>query len=364
MNLGIRPRSAVLAIGGLMVMGLVLTSCSQTGQGQSGGGSVSNPVCGQPPPALGSGGSPVSVPITVLGTPIPEVPTVKVAVGNSAPVPVLLDTGSVGLRVFSQRLPNLSAAGVSVTGTPVVETYEDGSVFNGHCATATVKIGDAATATEVPFQLVDSVTCASFRPNCPKPELANGTAGIMGIGLYPKDVPNPLEYLAGSLAGSWSVHLSSATGSLNLGAADPANSAASFNLTSQGSVGPVPAWDGHTLNVCWSVKSAAPVCDSTLFDSGAVDMNWWDPVLAQSVGVTATPAGTPIPAGLPVTLSTSSGASPFWSFTTGTQPGVNQVFAQVNPFPGPNSTLASTGMAIYRQFTVTYNLSNGTIKLN
>jgi hypothetical protein len=93
-------------------------------------------------------------------------------------------------------------------------------------------------------------------------------------------------------------------------------------------------------------------------------MNWWDPALAQAAGVVATPEGTPVPVGLPVTLSTSSNAAPFWSFTVGTQPGFDRVFAQVNPFSGSDNAVASTGMAIYRKFTVTYNLANGTIKLS
>lgn len=350
------------AVAATVVAVLAAGGCSQP-NGQQDQAQTTQPVCGQGVPAGGSAGTPVSVPITVSGKPYPVLPTVLVTIGKAAPVPLLLDTGSVGLRVFTRSLGSLEDAGVSVTDTPISVEFGSGDVYNGRCATAGVRIGGLSTTSgAVPFQLVDSVTCGSANPNCPNPEAPGGTAGILGIGLHSDALPNVLDYLPG-VAGHWSVHLDGDTGQFLLGANSPASPIASFSLSGQGEESVIPTWDDHAVNLCWSIGPAAPTCVPTMFDSGAVNINLWDQALAREAGVTPSPAGTRVPAGIPITVSAPGGQA-FWNWESGSLPGNNLVFAQTNPFQGAGNAAASTGVSVYFRFTVTYDARSGTIHLS
>ena len=88
--------------------------------------------------AVGSAGAMVPpfavVPLTVQGgqgTPRGADPVVNVRVGGSNPVPVYLDTGSSGLRIFANKVPTGQGSGVTVTSQPSNITYEGGYSFTG-----------------------------------------------------------------------------------------------------------------------------------------------------------------------------------------------------------------------------------------
>ncbi|BDG05095.1 DUF3443 family protein [Anaeromyxobacter oryzae] len=102
---------------------------------------------------------------------------------------VLLDTGSTGLRVFSQVL-TLPLAPVTSGGRAVAEcvSYLDGSSQWGPVVQAGVVLGGEAPV-RVPIQLVDA-TFASRPSACqgadPDPATA-GYNGILGVGVFEQD---------------------------------------------------------------------------------------------------------------------------------------------------------------------------------
>ncbi len=88
-----------------------------------------------------------TVPVTVLdgqGSTQGARPTVEVRVGNSNPVPVLLDTGSSGLHIFDTAVNTGAGSGVTLTSKPANITYAGGHRFTGVVANAVVTIGSYA----------------------------------------------------------------------------------------------------------------------------------------------------------------------------------------------------------------------------
>lgn len=129
------------------------------------------------------------------GTAYPNKPCVSVTVclpGTSTCAvvdDVVLDTGSYGLRIFSQALPfslPLSTAG-SFTIAECIQ-YVDGSSDWGPVASADVVLGGEA-AIPIAVQVID----ATFGPppsSCPSPQTgptAAGYQGILGVGPFAED---------------------------------------------------------------------------------------------------------------------------------------------------------------------------------
>jgi hypothetical protein len=102
---------------------------------------------------------------------------------------LLLDTGSTGLRVFSQVL-TLSLPSIMAGAQPVAEciNYLDGSSQWGPVVQADVVLG-GEPAVRVPMQLIDATyavppsTCAGADPN---PGTA-GFNGILGVAMFQED---------------------------------------------------------------------------------------------------------------------------------------------------------------------------------
>ncbi|WP_129125522.1 DUF3443 family protein [Geomonas oryzae] len=103
---------------------------------------------------------------------------------------ILLDTGSFGLRIFQQAIPNLTLPTVaSGTGalTGCVE-FADGSSLWGPIRRAMVKLGDEPYAS-VPIQVINSsfgslpLPCANADPT----PVSSGFNGILGVGLFKED---------------------------------------------------------------------------------------------------------------------------------------------------------------------------------
>ena len=180
-------------------------------------------------------------------------PDISVKIGNDPhPLHVVLDTGSVGLRVFSNLVPTGDGKGIDVTAQQDSVEYVDGTQFTGPVAKALVHVGTLTTTRTVAFQLVRKVTCDPQIPYCP----ASGGAahfeaddvdGVMGIGLggaYQGDpITNPLLALAAPYRNSWSIAMSGgaaslpAPGALVLGARGSGLSAGAVLATAAGCTG-------------------------------------------------------------------------------------------------------------------------------
>lgn len=103
---------------------------------------------------------------------------------------ILLDTGSYGLRIFQQAIPNLtlppvSSGAGSLTGCV---QFADGSSLWGPISTAAVKLGNEPFVS-VPIQVINSsfgslpLPCANADPT----PVSSGFAGILGVGVFKED---------------------------------------------------------------------------------------------------------------------------------------------------------------------------------
>jgi Protein of unknown function (DUF3443) len=143
-------------------------------------------------------------PITVNGGPLgtgayPDAAFVSVTVcvpGSSTECQIvggiLVDTGSIGLRILSSSLPEGLPA-ESSGGNPVLECYPtESGYFWGPVETADVQIG-SETASSVPIQAIgssDSVPqgCVDFGvPPSGDTQQSVGANGIIGVGVFPQD---------------------------------------------------------------------------------------------------------------------------------------------------------------------------------
>ena len=322
--------------------------------------------------AVGSAGASdppfVVVPINVLGgqgTPSGAEPVVSVRVGGSNPVPVYLDTGSSGLRIFANVVPTGPGSGVTVTSRPSNITYEGGDKFTGVLASAVVTVGSQATAGPVSFGLVNQASCKATKPSCPAAggisgyESSKGVYGVLGIGMQSSQggVVSPLLGMPGSLADTWGLWLDGKTGWLVLGAANllsghPAPT--TFQLKSDGAVAGRALWEDNQVPLCVAVGTTQQ-CTHGLFDTGTASFQITGPVLGQSPTV----AGSlQVVAGLPVTITQPGAASPFWTFGTGTVKSRNLV--RIGPEKG---SFVNTGVQAFYDFGVLYNDTTGTISL-
>ena len=202
---------------------------------------------------------------------------VPVTIGGKGPIEAMLDTGSVGLRVFAGAL---SPADYQDTGTEGTVRYGSGVELRGTLARAVVKIGEATTREPVPIQIVRSVGCTERQPSCPAARLSpedygiggdgiarQGFKAILGLSLRTLDKPgspvNPLEFVGDQ---AWIVMLplpgTAAPGALivNPNAADRAG----FRLVSS-----VPAMGPNRFPICGG-EASADSCPPVQLDSGAV----------------------------------------------------------------------------------------------
>lgn len=141
--------------------------------------------------------------------------SVPVRVGNSVAVDALLDTGSTGLRVMRGAMFRDS---YTDTGFLSISAFSAGDKLTGTVGTAAITIGGLATDAALPFEIVDTETCATFRPDCGAAKVlapdygigGDGIAGqgfqaILGTGLRDaQGAENPLEHLG---AKQWIIEL-------------------------------------------------------------------------------------------------------------------------------------------------------------
>jgi hypothetical protein len=168
---------------------------SSTPQTNSGGGSGGSGSSGTASNVLG---------ITVNNPSYPNEPTVSVTVCAPGSTTncltinnILLDTGSYGLRIFSQNLSNVSLTQVNAGSGSLAEcvAYEDGSGDWGPVQIADVVLG-GETASNVPIQVIDATYFANAIPTACKPPnvtsldqnpISAGFNGILGVGLFAND---------------------------------------------------------------------------------------------------------------------------------------------------------------------------------
>ena len=307
---------------------------------------------------------PVAVPVHVVGgqgTIQGARPTVEVRVGTSAAVPVILDTGSSGLRIFDTAVRTGRKSGVSVSTTPSNITYAGGHRFTGVVATAVITIGSQRTAKPVQFGLVQNAFCIPTKPKCPAAQgmtgfEKDGGYGILGIGTQSSGggIVSPLFGMPGALSNSWSLHLKALSGQLTLGALPPPASTVAATLPMQqiGSSGGHPLWGDSRLSLCLTIGTAQG-CAPTLLDSGTYSMQLYGQPFAQVPTI-----GRTVKSGVAVAVNAAGAPHPFWQFTTGTTKSDDLVTLR-----GVKRSFINTGVQAFFDFTITYNDLRGTVLL-
>jgi Protein of unknown function (DUF3443) len=298
-------------------------------------------------------------------------PLVTIRVGNDKPINVVLDTGSVGLRVFSNMVPTGVGKGINVTGTQDSIEYADGTTLNGPVSYALIHIGKLTTTSVVPFELAQSVACDPNIPVCPANAGGSGLEqfgidGIMGIGMggnYQDDpTTNPFLLLPAPYRGGWSISMAGggstlpASGALVFGAHDPTNPAAQFSL--QQGEGPndgMPTWDDW-ISLCWDVGGLSD-CDLTVFDSGTsvtiLEGSAFADAETDDPGEIAL-----LNSGTSISAAQQVDGNPLWSFSSGSGP-LSTVLVE----PAGVNIINSGAQAFY-SFKVTYDETHGDIYLS
>jgi Protein of unknown function (DUF3443) len=290
---------------------------------------------------------------TIFVTGQTGVPAVEVALGSEHPVKVLLDTGSVGLRIYSSALPLHTGDGISVTHRHDSVRFGDGTRFSGSVAMAKVRIDGLSTVKAIPFQRVTSHTCTAG-PEC-QGYRADNVFGVMGIGLVdhgpPMEEVNPLAALPGTYGHSWRIRVGSpitatSSGVLELGAPIP-DSGTIFALEASAHGG----WN-DMLNVCWSVGNKVRVQLPTLFDTGS----WVARLRSKSLSPVLAPKLTPqyAPDSLEMRLSKCPSTNPFLTFSA------NQDLNPVVLYPS-GAPLAVVGAPVFYSLEFTYDVQKGEI---
>jgi hypothetical protein len=301
---------------------------------------------------------PVDVPITSPRD--SAAPTVMVSIGRDRPIRVLLDSGSVGLRVLASAVPHRAHSGIDVSYYHTRITLEDGSVLPGVVARSTIHIGRLATTGPVIFELVTDAHCVAAKPHCRKiSDIGAGIVGILGIGMegnqlgYPT---NPLVSLPTAYSQTWSIHEhatgSSTQGELELGAVEPRSPEATIKLNpSDYSEGALLAWTDDPV-MCWRIASASQ-CGRTYLDTGS-----------RPVYVTGYPADHPrsgfLPPGDKVELYSRRGNQTIWAFDAAPRCCSARTVILQREHP-PTFT---TGIALFYAHTVTFDNRRGLIDID
>ena len=301
----------------------------------------------------------VNVPIELRGWPggpSGVIPIVHVSIGGGPPIPVVLDTGSTGLKILARKFPRGSH--VWPMGDSYTETWGGGAITKARRALADVSIGGVATTAPIIIGMVDSAGCVGGGSTC-VPWLGHVQVdGILGIRLGSQTVAaNPLLNLPAPYSQSWRIALSGLSGTLELGAPLPVKPVASFSAgaasaAAQPSSSSPLADDADLPTLCWQVRAASPrTCVPTVFDTGSTDSVLFSAAM--------TPPRQALPAGVPVTgWSSATDPTPLWSLTSGTSSSEDAVLTS-----GSGLALMDTGIAPFYSFDFTYDAAHARMYL-
>lgn len=286
------------------------------------------------------------IPVTMIDTPGRSGSSgiIPLRMGNSAPIMVMVDTGSVGLRLWS------APKSVEAKATTRIETPLDGSAVPARLGTSRITLGGVRTTAAVPFALINA--SSTYVDDWKRA----GVSGILGIGIGATSgagsLTNPLRSLPNRFGQQWSLHFAK-TGSLILGAQPPADAQMHFPLPTAGvDANGVSLWNDKAAPGCWKFGRAVERCVPTNFDSGFTVMRIKGDAFSR-LPVTVTNQLRP---GTRVDLSAASSAFIGDTFLAGNSDSRN--FARVEPTGKPS---VNTGNSFFFRYTVTYNALTGDI---
>lgn len=281
----------------------------------------------------------VTIPIRMAQAPLSKGQNglVRIRLGSAPPFWVMLDTGSVGLRVF----PGGWSGDVS-----------------GGFGSAPFSIGGVRSTQDITFQVAPTTNpyISAWR--------VQGVFGILGTGVGRSPLPNPLALLPRGLGKRWSIHFvrtpaadAQREGALILGAVVPASALATFPLRTQGvAASGVTLWADHKVQTCWTVGRTTDQCVDTWFDSGFHLTR----IKGSAFADVPTSTGGLVRTGTLTTMSAPGAAFTVWRFRSGTTPSRNAV----EIFSDKGSSSINTGNVPYFDHVVTYDIDSGLIALS
>jgi hypothetical protein len=213
---------------------------------------------------------------------------VNLSIAGVRPLAAMLDTGSTGLRILSNVVPDSAFASISDQSN--IYGYGSGVRLNGVVATLRAGLGRLSGPEPISAQLVRTVDCYPKRPNCPASRISQadyriggdglpkeGFEAILGISMGKGPVDNPLRQLG---AQTWIVILprpgENRPGALilNPDAAELAGYTllpTELRLKNSQEGGALPKGiPGDSVPGCLVIeKSGKRICGPTLLDTGA-----------------------------------------------------------------------------------------------
>ncbi len=296
----------------------------------------------------------VQVPVRLVQAPITNAlyGMTTIRIGNSAPIRVTVDTGSVGLRLLPGAWKTVPA-GVTMSNRRIT-WVADGERLQGRVGTGVFSISGLRGEYPIEFMFMNTSKWTEQAGD-------EGIQGVLGIGMSRQNLPNPLTTLPGNVGRQWTVHFSpnragtGGTGALVLGAEVPAHTLATFNPRTQGlDAQGVPLWDDQAAQGCWKIGRIPEVCGATYFDSMAPFML----VKGDDFAKLRTGNGGFLVSGTSVAMSAPNSSFYAWRFDSGQRFGVNRVKVS-----GSGRTLVNTSSALYSAFTVAYDVQEGVVTL-
>lgn len=278
---------------------------------------------------------------------------ILIRVGESAPIPVIVDTGFSGLVLFPGAFgSNTNRMGVG--NRPMSLVGPDGQRIKGVRGQATMTLGGVTTVDEVPFMYA----------NTANPYIKAWTAkrvyGLVGLGTKGLGSVNPLSALPGEFGIRWSLHFqrnvagpAGRRGELVLGAEPPPESSMNFQLPYLGqNVNGALLWDDQAAPACWKIGRLREKCVPTQFDAAFNIMR------LNGVTFTRAPKDSSgnLRTGTSVAMAAPSAAFEGYQFRAGNQGSRNVV--KVKP---RGRAKVITSNAIYFDYTVTYNTAIGRV---
>jgi hypothetical protein len=318
----------------------------------------------QHPLSTAAGPPPIAIPLRVHWLLAGARPLIKVRIGNGPAVPVLLDTGSVGLHIFVSAIGRGRHDGVTLSSRPDTITYADGTVQSGVIARARLTIGRMRTRYPVMIGVIRAVGCVRELPYCPgadgiSGEISRSEFGFLGIGLTraPDGLQNPLLALPRPYARRWAVELTESGGALVLRPRFDVAPLAQFPMRlERPHRGRARAWNDSHIKVCWAtVDLRGTACEPTLFDSGSTTMVWYGGLLGRSDTSIDTVFVNP---GEDIAAWQPGDSSPFWTFTSGREFSQDTVIALRGGHPQVVAAVQA-----FLQFEIAYDATRGRIAL-
>jgi hypothetical protein len=216
------------------------------------------------------------VPVTMTLSRSSYKASVMVSVGNLGAVPIAIDTGSVGLRLFAMAGVGTPGSGTTCTDTQTTVLFSNPPRigYHGVSCSGYVHVGSATTLRAIPFDLLRTAFCPDTNPDCrlasndPARKAADGVYGILGVGIdQDRGFPSPFRVMGGPVPDTFALTLSTAGGEVAFGVPAPAGATIFQGSAAGKGTLDLPVWAVPTSCLVIDDRLSS-TCLPTKFDTG------------------------------------------------------------------------------------------------